>query len=145
MSTGLSQRYRHRQPAILLYAVFGVFALAAIVIAPASTIVWLVIAILALVAFLFSSLTIGISADSLDWSFGPGWIRKQVAIDDIVAAEATRARWWEGWGIRYTSRGWLYNVSGLDAVLVTLESGKTILLGTDEPERLAAAINAART
>jgi len=45
-------------------------------------------------------------------------------------------------GIHKTSRGWLYNVSGFDAVLITLHSGKGILLGTDEPERLRSAIAA---
>ena len=60
--------------------------------------------------------------------------------DGIEAIEVTRTRFWEGWGIHYTSRGWLYNVSGYGAVLIHLKSGKRFMLGTDEPASLAAAL-----
>jgi hypothetical protein len=36
--------------------------------------------------------------------------------------------------------GWLYNVSGLRAVEVGLKSGRKYRVGTDEPERLEAAL-----
>ena len=49
-------------------------------------------------------------------------------------------RWWWGWGVRYYGQGWLYNVSGLDAVEIRLKSGKHIRIGTDEPEALVAEI-----
>ena len=54
----------------------------------------------------------------------------------IRTVEATRTRWWEGWGIHYTRRGWLYNVAGFAAVVITLHTGQRFLVGTDEPERL---------
>jgi hypothetical protein len=66
--------------------------------------------------------------------------RKELSLSDIRSVEVTRTRFWEGWGVHKTSRGWLYNVSGFDALLITLYDGKTILLGTDEPEVLRAAI-----
>ena len=38
--------------------------------------------------------------------------------------------------------GWLFNVSGLQAVEIFLRSGKKYRIGTDEPERLVEAIRA---
>jgi len=55
-----------------------------------------------------------------------------------------RNKWWYGLGIRLTPHGWLYNVSGLDAIEIVRRSGKTFRVGTDEPKALAAALRAAR-
>jgi hypothetical protein len=99
--------------------------------------------ILALCAFLFSSLTIRVTDRALCWHFGPGLIRKEVPLSEIQEVEPTRTSFMCGWGIHLTPRGWLYNVSGFQAVTVRLKSGKGFLLGTDEPERLCHAISLA--
>jgi len=102
-----------------------------------SKIFWLTVVLLALVAWLFHSLTIEITDRTLGWQFGPGWIRKSVPLAEIVYAAPVRTG--PSWGIHWSPRlGWLYNVSGWDAVLVTLRSGKKFALGTDEPQILAA-------
>jgi len=73
----------------------------------------------------------------LRWKFGPGLIRKSVPLAEIVSAQPARTG--PSWGIHWSPRtGWLYNVSGFDAVAVTLRSGKKFALGTDEPQALAA-------
>jgi hypothetical protein len=95
---------------------------------------------LVLAAYVFSSLTVVVTEDRLIWAFGPGVIRKQVSLADVQAAEVTATRWYDGWGIHRTRRGWLYNVSGSQAVAVSLKDGRRVLLGTDEPARLRAAI-----
>ncbi|MFB3818729.1 MAG: hypothetical protein ACE147_13790 [Candidatus Methylomirabilales bacterium] len=99
--------------------------------------------VLVLAAYVFSSLTVVVTEEALIWAFGPGVIRKQVRLADIQAAGVTLTRWYEGWGIHRTRRGWLYNVSGFQAVAITLKDGRRILLGTDEPARLQAAITRA--
>jgi hypothetical protein len=91
-------------------------------------------------AFVFSSLTIAIRDGQLSWWFGPGVVKKTVPLSSIISAEPTTTSFINGWGIHLTSRGWLYNVAGRDAVLVTQRDGKRFLLGTDEPESLAQAI-----
>jgi hypothetical protein len=91
-------------------------------------------------ALLFSSLTIEVTDQHLRWRFGPGRIRKQVSLVDIGHAEVTRTRVIEGRGIHLTSRGWLYNVSGFQAVEIHLKRGKRFLLGSDEPEKLVMAL-----
>jgi hypothetical protein len=96
--------------------------------------------ILGVVSWVFSSLTVEVSADELVWFFGPGVWRKSIPRSEIESAAPVRNKWWWGWGIHLTPRGWLYNVSGLDAVEVVFRDGKTLRIGSDEAEQLADAI-----
>jgi len=48
-----------------------------------------------------------------------------------------------GWGIRYGSIGKAYNVSGNRGVQLELLNGERILIGSQKPEELAAAIDLA--
>ena len=104
----------------------------------------LVVSIILLVCLvLFYKLRITIEDETLCASFGPGIIRKRVRLAEIVGCEPIRIRWWYGWGIHLTPFGWLYNVSGLDAVAITLRTGRKFALGTDDPHGLLAALRAA--
>jgi hypothetical protein len=89
---------------------------------------------------LFYRLNVTIDDETLCASFGPGIIRKRVPLADIVRCEPIRIRWWYGWGIHVTPCGWLYNVSGFDAVAITLRDGRKLALGTDDPHGLTAGI-----
>jgi hypothetical protein len=99
-----------------------------------------VLAILVVCTILFFSLTIRITESEFRWHFGPGLIRKKVALADIQYAEITATKFIYGWGIHLTPRGWLYNVSGFKAVAFKLKNGKQFVLGTDEPKKLYEAI-----
>jgi hypothetical protein len=90
----------------------------------------------------FSTLTIAIDDERLSWHFGLGLFSKSVPLSEIVSAEPVRTTWIEGWGIHLTWRGWLYNVAGHNAVRFVLRSGKSFLLGTDEPAALVQAVRA---
>ncbi|GAA4892906.1 hypothetical protein [Ferrimonas pelagia] len=129
--------YRHRQPGYLIVAVLGL-AIAAIAFkVPSSTgLAGAVIAFLALVLLLFSSLTVTLTSTSLTWHFSFGFWTKRLALSEIVQVETRQTPWWYGWGIRLTPHGWLYNVSGRHAVKLHLKDGRTLLLGTDQPEQL---------
>jgi hypothetical protein len=92
---------------------------------------------------LFWSLTVEVDATALRFRFGPGLIRKSVPIDAIEACESVKAP--PAWGIHWAGkRGWLYNVSGSGAVALRLKGGRALMLGSDEPEALCRAIEAAR-
>ncbi len=91
---------------------------------------------------LFRSLTIEIDERELRCYFGVGLIRKRFLLKEIVSAKAIRNRWYYGWGVRLTPTGWMFNVSGLDAVLLTLRSGKQFRIGTDDPEEVLAQLSA---
>jgi hypothetical protein len=96
--------------------------------------------ILLLCLLLFYKLRITIEGETLCASFGIGVIRKRVGLEEIVGCEPIRIRWWYGWGIHLTPCGWLFNVSGFDAVAITLRDGGKCALGTDDPDELTEAI-----
>jgi hypothetical protein len=102
----------------------------------------LVLIVLVIALVLFYRLRISIDREILCASFGIGIIRKKVRVGEIVGCDRVRIRWWYGWGIHLTPYGWLYNVSGFDAVGITLRDGRKFALGTDDPRGLAEAIRA---
>jgi hypothetical protein len=131
------KRYQHTQPGT---TIIRAMAIMMVIFAVASTKLHQLIPAVIFIAFMtwmFRSMTVEISDTELVWYFGSGWPRKSVRLDDVVSAEAIRTTAWNGWGIHYTGRGWLYNVSGYGAVAITLKNGKRFCLGTDEPEELA--------
>ena len=104
---------------------------------------WIALAVLALLVVAmvaYSSLTVTIADDTLEVRFGPGLIRRQYRVADIESSRAVRNPFYYGFGTRITPHGWLYNVSGLDAVEVQFNTGKKVRIGTDEPQALEAAI-----
>jgi hypothetical protein len=100
----------------------------------------LVLLPLLIAAALFCSLSIEVDERQVKWSFGPGFIHRELPVAEVTSAEPVRTAWYHGWGIHRAGGGWLYNVSGFDAVLLTLKDGSRIRLGTDEPEALTASI-----
>jgi hypothetical protein len=141
-------RYEHRQSGGLMRLTFvlGIALMPLLyLLDPRSAPALLVATPLLLVVFAaFDGLTIRIDAQALTWRCGHlGFPRGRAALADIATAELTRTTFWEGWGIRRTRRGWLYNVSGYDAVLVTRRDGKTFLLGSDQARKLKSALDAA--
>jgi hypothetical protein len=75
-------------------------------------------------------------------AFGLGFPRKTIARADITSHEVVRNSWLLGFGIRWIKGGQMWNVWGLDAVDLALANGKTFRIGTDEPEKLDAALRA---
>ena len=106
-------------------------------------VVGLVLVILLLCLLLFWALTVEVTADKLVASFGLGVIRKSFRIEDIRDARIVQNRWYYGWGIRLTPHGWMFNVSGYDAVELELADNRKFRIGTDEPEQLLTAIRQA--
>lgn len=108
---------------------------------------WLVIALYAIIVLaylLFFRLTVSVDARRLRAAFGIGLFSKKVLIDDVLATEIVPVRWLWGWGIHWTPAGWLYNVGGRRAVRLMLRAERPVMIGTDQPEALIAAIDAAR-
>ena len=99
--------------------------------------------ILGIVVVLFHSLTVRISRSDIALSFGVGLIRKRFPIGDIRSVRIARNRWYNGWGIRKIRGGWLYNVSGFDAIEIQLKNERKYRIGTDQPKKLFAAVESA--
>lgn len=91
-------------------------------------------------AIQLTNLTTVVDDTDLSWWFGSGIWKKSVPLAEIASAEPVENKWWWGWGIRYYGKGWLYCVSGLQAVEIILTSGKHIRIGTDDPLGLAEAL-----
>ena len=106
---------------------------------------WLIyglFAIIALTVALFAALTVEVDATEIRVRFGVGLVGKTIAVADVVRCERLRTRIWWGWGLHWTPSGWLYNVGGRDAVRVILVHERPVIIGSDEAERLKAAIDA---
>ncbi len=90
----------------------------------------------------FFALTVTVGHDEIRIAFGLGLIRKTISTPDVGEARRVRNHWYYGWGIRKYPGGWLFSVAGLDAVELVLRNGKVYRIGSDEPDRLLAAIEA---
>jgi len=139
--------YRHTQSGRIIWLVLAIAMIISIVAATMAelavlTMTAIIGTVILLTGWILGSLTVSIDGGMLSWWFGPGVWKKRVALAEIEGFEPVRNRWWWGFGIRYYGKGFLYNVSGLDAVEFRLASGKCFRIGTDEPEALVAAIKA---
>jgi hypothetical protein len=148
MTAALRPRYEHRQDGGFMRLTFllGFLALPVIHALDPKTAPALLIAapLLALTFAAFDGLTVRVTAEAVTWRFGHlGFPRGQVKLSDVSGAAVTRTTFWEGWGIRRTARGMLYNVSGFDAVMLHRHGSKPVMIGSDEPRKLKAAIDAA--
>jgi len=134
--------YRHTQIGWVTLIVLGaVAAVAATVTAsapgPGPSILVLILVILFL---LFPTLSTRVEGRSLTVAFGPGVIRRTIDLADVREVRVVRNSWLSGWGIRWIGTGWMWNVSGLEAVELEYTDGGRFRIGTDEPEKLAAAV-----
>ena len=89
---------------------------------------------------LFATLTVTIKKDNLEIRFGLGFIKKKFLLKDIESYQTVTNPWYFGWGIRLTPHGWLYNISGPNAVEIKMKTGKKYRIGTDAPNDLEKAI-----
>jgi hypothetical protein len=93
----------------------------------------------------FITLTTSIDEKYLQIKFGYGVFKKKFLLSEIVVVKRVKNHWYCGWGIRFClrPRKWIYNVSGFDAVEITMKNGKVYRMGTDVPEDLETAIKQA--
>jgi hypothetical protein len=143
--------YEHRQPGRWLVPLLAGLAVLtaglAVLVVPEGPVAVAIAAggalLLGVAAWSFNGLAVRVTAEEVHVAFGPGVLRRRIPVSQIRGAEPVRNRWWYGWGVRYTPRGWLWNVGGLDAVELDLASGRRFRIGTDEPQALAGAIRRA--
>ncbi|MCA9259674.1 MAG: hypothetical protein KDA61_10765, partial [Planctomycetales bacterium] len=138
--------YDHTQHSPLPWLAFGITGACLVIAAFVATAPeWIYIGpicivLVTLIGFCFSSLRVVDEADSLVARFGAiPLFRKRIAYSDIASAVATQICVIDGWGIHWTPlRGWTYNVWGFGCVLLQLNNGNKLRIGSDEPSELAA-------
>jgi hypothetical protein len=143
----VTEHYRHTQIGwTLIVIVVGVGLLELTIVALSTvstlalTLAGALAAVFAVLLVMFASLTVAVDGDALHLWFGVGLLRRVVPLGDVVAARAVRVPWYTGWGVRAVPRGWLYRVSGRDAVELELDNGRVVRVGSDEPAALLAAL-----
>jgi hypothetical protein len=135
--------YRHTQFGTVIFAgmlLALVITLFVFTQAGAHPITLSALAVIAALCALFATLTVEVTHEAVGLRFGIGLVRKSFAVGEIAAARQVRNHWAYGWGIRLTPHGWLFNVSGLDAVELEMTDGKRYRIGTDQPAELLRAI-----
>ena len=106
---------------------------------------WTIVALYATIGLAFAAffrLRVTVDPDRILAVFGIGLIRKEIPLADVLRADVVRTRVWWGYGIHWTPSGWLYNVAGRHAVRLEVRGGRAMMIGTDEPDALKAAIDA---
>lgn len=104
-----------------------------------------VTAMMAFILFIlasFATLNVAIEGRFLRIRFGWGIFHKKFPLTDIAAVRKVKNHWYYGWGIRlwFWPKMWVSNVSGFDAVELTMKNGKIYRIGTDEPNALEEAL-----
>lgn len=145
--------YQHTQPGTLMRIILAVMSITFISIAvgllvagrdPGQVVgLFVPVGIIAVILALFHSLSVRVTSEMVHLSFGIGLINKTFWLREIESAAVARTRWYHGWGIKKIRGGWLFNVSGFDAVELKLRNGRRYLMGTDEPRKLHEAIESA--
>jgi hypothetical protein len=92
--------------------------------------------IMGMTLLLFFRLTVTVDEHYLRAVFGIGIVGKRILLTDIAEIRTVTNPWWYGWGIRKIPGGWLWNITGLEAVELKLKNGRMFRIGTDEPETL---------
>jgi len=142
----MATRYERQQTGALMHVAAAIVAALVIVAFVAGDEFWLALVIglfVCAVLLLLGRLTVRVTDAEVALWFGAGVIRRRWPVADIAAAQRVRNPWTWGWGVRWFPGGWLYNVSGLDAVELRLHDGGRIRIGTDRPDELLHAITAA--
>jgi len=99
-------------------------------------------AFLSVFLFLFCALSVTVQKKTIQIRFGPGLVKKTVLLSHVKGCRVVRIPWYSGWGVRYTTRGTIYSVSGFKAVELLLYGNRTIRIGSDQPEELCRAVQA---
>ena len=85
----------------------------------------------------FNKITITITKTTLSFSMGVGLIKKTYPMSDIQSCTPVKNNIMNGWGIRRILGGWLYNVSGFQAIELRFKNeNKIIRIGTNKPEEV---------
>ena len=112
---------------ILVIILFPVLYLFQIGTNPTPLFLTIIFTLIFIVVFLiFYKLSISIDGDYIRITYGIGIIQKNIKITDIASVKKVRNKWYYGWGIRFIGKGWLYNISGLDAIELSFKNKSSI-------------------
>lgn len=107
-------------------------------------VIWAIFGLIFPIVAFISKLITEVHSDGIYIRYMPfHWSFRRIGFEDIAHYEVrvyNPIREYGGWGIRKGINGTAYNVSGNEGVLLLLNSGKQILIGSQRPGELAQAI-----
>ena len=143
-------KYRHTQYGVLTLIVFVLSGILLAFIAKEKVFEGkFVSALITLFIYLFGilmfySFTVEIVGETLRFWFGVGLIRKEFSVKEIASIKEITNPWYYAWGIKSVPGGWFYAIAPGEAVELVLKNGKIVQIGTNESEKLKAAIELER-
>ncbi|MEN0067282.1 MAG: hypothetical protein AAGA48_34440 [Myxococcota bacterium] len=140
-------RYARRQWGTILYVIVGLLMTPLVIFQVLEgnwAVASVILATVGLTLLLFGSLLVTVDAEQVRLSFGVGVIQRRIPLSQVLDSKPVQNRMWWGYGIRLTPHGWMWNIAGLQAVELTLASGRHFRIGTGEPEALNNAIASAK-
>ena len=91
--------------------------------------------------FWVARLRLRVDGKGVHFKYSPFVADKFFAWDAIKTAAVIDYGFVGGWGVRYTRRyGTVYNMRGRQGLAIELDSGKKIVIGTQEPEALSSVL-----
>jgi hypothetical protein len=142
--------YRHTQIGwtitIVMLAILAFLLWTAGRIGELGVVGWAFLVFFGVLTVLFCTLNARVDDESLQVSFGPGLVRRRVALADIESATVYRLPWYAiAYGLRMNLKGTrqLWRVSGKWTVDLKLSGDQELFVGTDQPEALEAVIRSA--
>jgi hypothetical protein len=138
------QRFRQWWIWVLL-AVAAVPLLVVVAIrGPALTVLLGPLLLLAVGALLaFARLVVDVDGEAITVAFHFLWPKRRIPLADVRSAKATTYRPildYGCYGVRLGFRGWAFNVSGDEGVLVETNNGSRLMIGSQRAKQLEAAI-----
>lgn len=134
--------YEHTQPGNTIRWIIGIVIVGTLYstfvlgIKDLKNVMLFVLPLLTGILTLLWSLTITVTDTHLSHSFNLDFWKRRYPLTDIESVSKVQNSWLYGYGIRFIGSGWLYNVSGTDAILIQFKNGKKIRIGTDDQENL---------
>ena len=125
-------------PVLVVVAVRGVVL--SVLVAPL-----LLLAIGVLLAF--ARLVVDVDRETITVAFHFLWPKRRIPISEVRRADAMTYRAfldYGGYGVRLGLRGWAWAVSGNQGVLVETKNGSRLMIGSQRPKELEAAIARAK-
>ena len=118
-------KYKHTQVGyllLILYSAVILFIGYINLVSGYNQISLIVLIVMLVVLALFVTLTVTLDERVIKIRFGVGLIRKSFPLKEIESYQVVENPWYYGWGIRYTPRGWLFNVSGFSAIELQMKN-----------------------
>ena len=145
------QPLRQQRLIVVILVVVAVIVLVSLLSTGASTLWGAVIALGSLflvgALILAASLETTVDREAITVAFHFLWPKRRIRISEVRKAEATKYHPfldYGGYGVRLGLRGWAFNVSGDEGVLVETNDGSRLMIGSQRPKELEAAIAKAR-